>query len=181
MATMLHIAAYCLAALWLLIWGGNWACQKLFETTGMKAVMTATTQSALQAGRVIGGLERLIMAAGVIFQSWEIIAAVIALKSVARFKELDKQFTAEYFLAGSLFSLLWALMLSLAFLGYDRNSGGNIQQRLIGLVEPEKAAAPPSQCSAVFVPVPTDWPSCAMSPLQRLSEPQDAARASPQE
>jgi hypothetical protein len=176
-----HIAAYCLAALWLLIWGGNWACQKLFETTGMKAAMTATTQNAQQAGRVIGGLERLIIAAGVIFQSWEIIAAVIALKSVARFKDLDKQFTAEYFLAGSLFSLLWALLLSFAFLSYDRNIGGNVQQRIIGLVEPEKAAAPPSQCSALFVPVPTDWPSCPLPPLQRLSDPEAAAKTSPQE
>jgi hypothetical protein len=55
--------------------------------------------------------------------SWEVLAAVIALKTVARFKELDDRKFAEYFLAGSLFSILWAVVVTSLWLAYDRYAG----------------------------------------------------------
>lgn len=59
-------------------------------------------------GKLIGILERTFIYFLIIFQQIGVIAVIIALKSLARFKELeDKQF-AEYFLIGSLLSLLMA-------------------------------------------------------------------------
>lgn len=59
-------------------------------------------------GKLIGILERTFIYFLIIFHQIGAIAVIIALKSLARFKELeDKQF-AEYFLIGSLLSLLMA-------------------------------------------------------------------------
>lgn len=77
----------------------------------------------MRAGRVIGTLERILIAVGIIMKSWEIIIAVITLKTVARYQELDKQDKAEYFLVGSLYSLAWALFVSTAFILYDDRTG----------------------------------------------------------
>lgn len=63
-----------------------------------------------EAGRVIGVLERLIIGLGILLKSWELVVGVVALKSIARYKELDKQINAEYFLAGSMISILWAFV-----------------------------------------------------------------------
>jgi hypothetical protein len=62
----------------------------------------------LRAGRVIGVLERLLIFVGLTASSWEILAGVVALKTVARYSKLDEQNKAEYFLIGSLASILWA-------------------------------------------------------------------------
>lgn len=75
---------------------------------------------------MIGSLERIIIFLGLAAGSWEIIAAVIALKTVGRFKELDQQLHAEYFLIGSLASMVWATMISLALIWFDRHFGFNI-------------------------------------------------------
>ena len=79
-----------------------------------------------RAGRMIGSLERLIIFLGLMAGSWEIIAAVIALKTVGRFKELDQQLHAEYFLIGSLASMVWATAVSLTLIWFDRHLGFNI-------------------------------------------------------
>lgn len=76
-----------------------------------------------KAGRYIGALERLIIMAGIVFGSWEVVAAVIALKTVARYKELDKQLPAEAFLIGSLASVLWATLLAVALILFDSQLG----------------------------------------------------------
>ena len=74
-------------------------------------------------GKIIGFLERLLILVGVISLQWPLIAAVIALKTVARYKELDKQISAEYFLVGSLISLSWAIVISIAMIVYDCKFG----------------------------------------------------------
>ena len=74
----------------------------------------------LKAGRVIGALERLLIVAGLCLGKWEVLVAVITLKTVARFPELEKQIRAEYFLIGSLASVLWALLCAVALLIYDQ-------------------------------------------------------------
>ncbi|HWA89281.1 MAG TPA: hypothetical protein VG889_04555 [Rhizomicrobium sp.] len=77
----------------------------------------------LNVGRYIGLLERVLIVVGILRGSWEVMAAVIALKTVARYKDLDEQITAEYFLVGSLASILWALVIAYLFSLYDHAYG----------------------------------------------------------
>ena len=71
------------------------------------------------------------LAAGLLSNSWEILAAVIALKTVARFKELDQRDFAEYFLVGSLFSILWAIVVTGAWMLYDQHWGIGMRATLM--------------------------------------------------
>jgi hypothetical protein len=109
-----------------LIWyGGNQFCRLIFyaasvETGGRNREQEAAT---LKAGRYIGLFERLLVSLGVLLQQWEILIAVVALKAVARYQEIDKQIKAEYFLVGSLASILWATAATAALLVYDRAFG----------------------------------------------------------
>jgi hypothetical protein len=140
MIEFLHGAAYSLVALVLLSWGGNLVCRWLLRLTGLKPAAAEAPEPAeeetdtARAGRVIGSLERLIMAGGVLITRWEILAAVIALKSVSRFKELNDKTFAEYFLVGSLCSLLWTILVALAWLGYDATLGVGLRETLLDLL-----------------------------------------------
>ena len=98
MITLVHGAIYTIVALVLLTGVGNIACRLLFASAGLKSETSETTSDVQPAGWIIGWLERTVLAAGIVTQSWEVLAAVIALKTVARFKELDNQRFAEYFL-----------------------------------------------------------------------------------
>lgn len=141
MLTLAHAIAYTAIALWLLTAVGNWLCQKLFALTKLKDVMAGAQETAApqRAGWIIGWLERLILAVGIVTHSWEILAAVIALKTVARFKELDEKLPAEYFLVGSLFSILWAIFVTAAWLGYDHQFGMDLHQLAASVTHPEPA------------------------------------------
>lgn len=138
MSPTAHAIIYTLIALALLGTAGNIACKGLFWATRLQSDPPTTSDNA-SAGRVIGWLERSMLAAGIISGSLEIFAAVIALKTVARFKELDNQATAEYFLVGSLFSLLWALFITGAWLAYDRHIGENVNDDLRTIIAPTDA------------------------------------------
>ena len=59
-------------------------------------------------GRVIGLLERTFLYFLIIWNQVGAIAILIALKSLARFKDLENRTFAEYFLVGSLLSILTA-------------------------------------------------------------------------
>ena len=132
----------------LLWWGGNmlikWVVTSSVKTmvpqpspsseenpvgheTGKPLQLSAQQKEAdrleLKAGRVIGGLERLLILTGLLLGKWEVLVAVIALKTTARYKELDKQIRAEYFLIGSLSSILWAVVTAILLLLYDRFIG----------------------------------------------------------
>ncbi|MEJ2545733.1 MAG: hypothetical protein P8Y99_16845 [Calditrichaceae bacterium] len=61
-------------------------------------------------GRLIGLLERTFLYFLIIFNQIGAIAIIIALKSLARFKELDDKNFAEYFLIGSLLSVMVAVI-----------------------------------------------------------------------
>lgn len=143
MLTYLHCALYSGLALWLLTGVGNGACRSLLSLTGMKEAMAATPEETYSAGRIIGWLERLILAIGIIAHSWEVLAAVIALKSVARFKELDTKLPAEYFLVGSLFSVFWAMLITGAWLSYDQRFGIHLRETAVHLLQPDKAEQKP--------------------------------------
>ncbi|HEU5222887.1 MAG TPA: hypothetical protein VFU07_04305 [Candidatus Lumbricidophila sp.] len=67
--------------------------------------------SPLGGGRVIGVLERVLCAGAIIVGYPEAIAAIIALKGIGRFSELDSAATRERFIIGSLASLGWAAVI----------------------------------------------------------------------
>ncbi len=66
------------------------------------------TQSIQQMGRSIGILERMLLVSLIMLGQWEAIAWIFAAKTLARFKELDKKDFSEYYLIGTLASLLFA-------------------------------------------------------------------------
>jgi hypothetical protein len=65
----------------------------------------------LEAGSLIGSLERWIIILLGLAGRWEAVALVVAAKSIARFEELKKRAFAEYFLVGTLASVLVAIVL----------------------------------------------------------------------
>jgi len=144
MIEIAHGVAYTVVALLLLTGGGNWACRQMFVLSGLKGVADGKDGDgrdengqggAQAAGWIIGWLERLLLAIGILSRSWEIIAAVIALKTVARFKELDRREFAEYFLVGSLFSVIWAFAVTAGWLAYDHHLGIDIRAQVLGVIE----------------------------------------------
>ena len=84
---------------------------------------SSSKEQRMKAGRVIGSLERILIVIGVLTVRWEVLAGVVALKTVARYKELDTQLNAEYFLIGSLASILWAILVAALFLYFDAQFG----------------------------------------------------------
>lgn len=129
---------YTILALLILGTGGNLACKVLFKLTGLAGPQSSSTSP--KAGRVIGWLERLLIALGIISASWEVFAAVIALKTVSRFKDLDDQIPAEYFLVGSLFSLVWAATITCTWLYVDRTYGRDVSHHFRALADTESAS-----------------------------------------
>lgn len=93
--------------------------------------------AAQRSGWLIGTLERILVAIGVALGSWEVIAAVVALKTVSRYKELDDKVPAEYFLVGSLASLAWAVAIAFVFLAADSLGGDNWIPALRRLIAPD--------------------------------------------
>lgn len=65
-------------------------------------------------GRLIGILERLLGVVLVLMGEWAALAVVLAAKSIARFEELRNRPFAEYYLVGTLASLLVAVLTGLA-------------------------------------------------------------------
>jgi hypothetical protein len=70
-------------------------------------VLTATGDS-LRTGRIIGILERLLVFFLVAQGEWGAVGLVVAAKSIIRFKDLEQRNFAEYYLIGTLTSLLLA-------------------------------------------------------------------------
>lgn len=66
----------------------------------------------LEAGSLIGSLERWIVLLLGLAGRWESVALVLAAKSIARFEELKERPFAEYFLVGTLASVLVAMVLA---------------------------------------------------------------------
>lgn len=73
---------------------------------GFSKVHQKTMDDSNQLGRHIGAAERALMFVGMVANHWELVTTVLALKALARFKEMDRKHFAEYFLMGSLWSLL---------------------------------------------------------------------------
>jgi hypothetical protein len=62
----------------------------------------------LRGGWLIGYLERFAVVAAIVLGRFEIVAAVIAIKGLGRFSELDNAVARERFIIGTLTSLIWA-------------------------------------------------------------------------
>jgi len=124
----------------LLTYGGNAACRLVLRWSATSTPPERGDKITLRAGRVIGILERLLIFIGLIASSWEILAGVVALKTVARYSELDKQDKAEYFLIGSLASILWAVALTALLVLFDRAWGFGLLAPFVDLLGSGEAA-----------------------------------------
>ena len=68
----------------------------------------AATREVLRGGTTIGFLERVAIVGAVAIGHVEIIAALIAIKGLGRFSELDSAAARERFIIGTLVSMIWA-------------------------------------------------------------------------
>ncbi len=133
MILVAKIAGYA-ALVVLLTYGGNAACKLVLRWSATAPPPESGDKITLRAGRVIGILERLLIFVGLVASSWEILAGVVALKTVARYSDLDKQDKAEYFLIGSLASILWAVAMTALIALYDRGWGFGVLSSLVDLL-----------------------------------------------
>ena len=62
----------------------------------------------LRGGWLIGYLERFAIVMAIVLGRFEIVAAVIAIKGLGRFSELDNAIARERFIIGTLTSMIWA-------------------------------------------------------------------------
>lgn len=84
--------------------GGNSVVRRVLPADGPES-----GEDDLEAGSLIGTLERWIIVLLGLAGRWESAGLVIAAKSIARFEELKERAFAEYFLVGTLASVLVAL------------------------------------------------------------------------
>lgn len=68
------------------------------------------TREVLRGGTWIGYLERIAVVGAIAVGRFEIIAAVIAIKGLGRFSELDAPVARERFIIGTLVSMTWAAL-----------------------------------------------------------------------
>jgi hypothetical protein len=107
-----------------LLWqGGNRFSRLFLQASGSLPSPPTKLQLRVKAGRFIGILERSLIVIGIVMGSWEVILAVIAIKTVGRYQELDDKDAAEYFLVGSLASILWAVVVAGLLAAYDDSWG----------------------------------------------------------
>ncbi|MBC7820075.1 MAG: hypothetical protein IAG10_24595 [Planctomycetaceae bacterium] len=107
-ATLLIAAILCYS-----LRGGSYIVRGLLEKGALiphKATATVDTEDIqVRHGRIIGYLERIVIIAAVAAGSFEALGFLIAAKGLIRAKEFDNRSFAEYFLVGSLCSVLVAL------------------------------------------------------------------------
>lgn len=78
------------------------------EDDGEHGGIVVEGHEVLRGGWVIGYLERIAVIVAVVLGRFEIIAALIAVKGLGRFSELDTSVARERFIIGTLTSLSWA-------------------------------------------------------------------------
>ena len=105
---ILRAALSSIAWVYLPVHVGNRTCRQMVRRTWQHPGTGPRVASDPRAGRIIGALRRLIPAIGFLTHRWKVPTAVIAPKTVTRFKDLDDKTFPESFLAGSPFSILWA-------------------------------------------------------------------------
>jgi hypothetical protein len=93
--------------------GGNAIVKGLLPRDELAAIDTPEAGDDLDVGATIGTLERWIVLVLALAGQWEAIVLVVGAKSLARFEELKHRPFAEYFLVGTLASVLVAVLLAL--------------------------------------------------------------------
>lgn len=78
------------------------------EATASGARSATRTREVLRGGTWIGYLERIAVVGAIAVGRFEIVAAVIAVKGLGRFSELDAPEARERFIIGTLVSMIWA-------------------------------------------------------------------------
>lgn len=69
------------------------------------------------AGSLIGSLERIVMLILLVVGQWVGLTIVIAAKSIARFKQLEDKKFSEYYLIGTLYSIIYVIVIYYLLLG----------------------------------------------------------------
>ena len=90
------------------VWGGTLFVRTVLDPFATSAM--PVNEEELRRGRMIGNLERLLLAILALMNIWSLASVAIAVKAIARFKKLEEKEFAEYFLIGTLASLLWAIV-----------------------------------------------------------------------
>ncbi len=119
---MAHVSAGCLiVALFLLaLRGGTYIVRGILDKCGALPPLVATGHKELAGetvidysefnrGRLIGNLERILLVILVAFGNYEALGFLVAAKGLIRSKELEDRNWAEYFLVGTLASVLVAV------------------------------------------------------------------------
>ncbi len=105
---VIKIGVYFLACL-LAHWPTNWLIRKMIKKWRPEA-----TASSDKMGAFIGTLERILTILLVGLESYAAVGFVVTMKSIARYERVQKERAfAEYFLAGTMLSMLVALLLGL--------------------------------------------------------------------
>ena len=100
--------AYCIAFL-LASWPSNWLIRKILS--GRKP---DTEETRDKMGALIGTLERLLAILLIGVDAYSAVGFVVAMKSIARYDRMQKEKAfAEYFLAGTMLSIMIALSLGI--------------------------------------------------------------------
>lgn len=86
----------------------------LFRHAALVVLSPSPETDVQRMGRTIGILERMLALTLVVMGQWEGIGWLFAGKTVARFRELDNRAFSEYYLIGTLASLLFAAATGLA-------------------------------------------------------------------
>lgn len=112
--------AWALVAAYSINWNGGSALVgqilKSFQLPRAASDLPAPDRTAtdLRMGRAIGILERMMVLTLVLVDQWAALGLVLAAKSIARFRELEDRRFSEYYLIGTLTSLLVAITTGLA-------------------------------------------------------------------
>lgn len=106
-----------ITGLFFLLNEANFLIRLIFEISGKIPVTKGTMEpdkKELNAGRIIGILERLIIFFFVTIGQFAAVGFVIAVKGIVRYKELEDRNFAEYVLIGTLLSSLLAILTGFA-------------------------------------------------------------------
>lgn len=107
MQFLIYFAAYTLA-----LGAGH-----LFVKAMLKRFRPVDAQGVPGAGAIIGWLERALVLTLVLMGQYTAIGLALTAKSIARYKELEDRRFAEYYLIGTLASILFAIVVGIAAKG----------------------------------------------------------------
>jgi hypothetical protein len=89
----------------------------LFKSKVLDTITVSQEDSQpLKNGSRIGFYERVLYFIGIVTQNWILVSLVVGLKTISRYQKLDNQDNAEYFLIGSLLSLIYSIIISALFI-----------------------------------------------------------------